>query len=217
MNELEEHLSKCSHLHVQQVFEGFELLGFETRNKYKILDENQRPVAFAAEQATGFGGALMRQFFGHWRSFRVIIFNEKKERTYQLHFPFRWFFKTLFLSEANGRMIGRMEERFAFFRKKFDVYDIHGALLAQINSSFFKFWTFEFFDRGRSIGKIEKRWSGMMSELFTDKDNFVVSYQDPNLSTDMKALMLATCLMVDIVYFEKKGSSVSVMDLGGFD
>lgn len=214
MRDLKEHLSQTHLLHVQQVFEGFELIGFETRNKYRILDENSQPLAFAAEQASGFGGMILRHFLGHWRSFKVIIFNERRESVFQMNFPFRWFLKSMTLSEMNGRMIGRLDERFAIFRKKFDVYDAQGVCVARINSSFFKFWTFEFFHNNRSLGKIQKKWSGVLSEMFTDKDNFVVSYDDPQLSADLKALMLATCLMVDIVYFEKKGSGSSLLSLG---
>lgn len=196
-------------LHVQQIFEGLELLGFETRNKYRILDENKNPYAYAAEQATGVAGAIFRHFFGHWRSFKVIIFNEKREPIYELHFPFRWFFKTLYVSHANGKRIGHLQQRFAIFRKKFDVHDVYGKTIAKINSSFFRFWTFEFEDQhARKLGTIQKKWSGAIGEFFTDKDNFVVSFADPNLAADTKALMLSTCIMVDIIYFENnKGSN----------
>jgi uncharacterized protein YxjI len=213
MNDFEQHLKDCHLLHVQQVFEGLELLGFETWNKYRILDQDSHPLAYAAEQKAGIGGMIMRQFLGHWRTFKVSIFNERKEEVYLLNFPFRWFFKTLFVSESKGRIIGRLEQRFAFFRKKFDVYDTRGNLVANINSSFFKFWTFEFFHHNQSLGKVQKKWSGVLSEMFTDKDNFVVTYSDPNLTADVKALMLATCLMVDIIYFEQKGKS-SLLDFG---
>ena len=195
-------------LHVQQVFEGLELLGFETRNKYKILDENQRPYAYAAEEKTGFGGAILRHIFGHWRSFKVIIFNDQREPIYELQFPFRWFFKTLYVTDTKGRRLGHLQQRFAIFRKKFDVFDAYGKEIAKINSSWFRFWTFEFESHGRKLGTVQKKWSGAIGEFFTDKDNFVVSYADPNLASDTKAVMLATCIMVDIIYFENnKGSN----------
>lgn len=209
MQDFKEHLKHTNLLHVQQVMEGFELLGFETRNKYRILDQYKEPLAYAAEQSTGITGTILRQILGHWRSFKVIIFDEKREEVYKLHFPFRWFFKTLYVSEASGRRIGHLQERFAIFRKKFDVYDSNSRLVARINSSFFRFWTFEFFDNHRSIGKIQKKWSGALSEIFTDKDNFVVTYSDPNLSGDVKALMLSTCLMVDVIYFENNKAQVT--------
>lgn len=202
MSEFIQKLSDAKHLEVKQVMEGFELLGFETRNKYQIHTDSQEKVAFAAEQSTGFGGTVLRQIFGHWRSFKVTIYDERKTPVYLLNFPFRWFFKTLYVSDADGRRIGHLQERFAIFRKKFDVFDVNGTLVAHINSSFFKFWTFEFENRGRTIGKIQKQWSGLLSEVFTDKDNFKISFRDPNLTPDMKALMLSTCLLVDIIYFE---------------
>ncbi len=213
MNDFKEHLTNSKLLHVQQVWEGFEIvLGWESRNKYRILDEHQKPVAFAAEQSAGIAGALMRQVFGHWRSFKVTIFNEQKQKVFDLNFPFRWFFKTLIVTDVNGATIGHLEERFAIFRKKFDVYDNQNRIVAKINSSFFKFWTFEFFDGGRSLGKIQKKWSGMLGEIFTDKDNFVVTFT-PMTNPETKALMLATCLMVDIIYFENNQGGGSILDL----
>ena len=213
MNDFKEHLANSKLLHVQQVWEGFEIvLGWESRNKYRILDEFQKPVAFAAEQSSGLGGTIMRQVFGHWRSFKVTIFNEQKQKQFDLHFPFRWFFKTLILTDASGANIGHLQERFAIFRKKFDVYDNQNRVIARINSSFFKFWTFEFFDGGRSLGKIQKKWSGMLGEIFTDKDNFVVTFT-PMTNPDTKALMLATCLMVDIIYFENNQGAGSILDM----
>lgn len=202
----EERILPSQRLHVQQVWEGLEIvLGFETRNKYQILDEHNVPLAYAAEQSTGIAGAILRQILGHWRSFKIIIFNQKKERMYDLEFPFRWFLKTLILKNANGEKIGHLEQRFAFFRKKFDVYDRNQRMIARINSSFFKFWTFEFRRGPVKLGTIQKKWSGALGELFTDKDNFVVSFANRDLAVETKVLMLATCLMVDVVYFEQKG------------
>lgn len=201
MNDFNEKLRTAQLLHIQQVHEALELLGFETRNKYKILDEAQRPLAFAAENSSGIGGTLLRHFLGHWRSFRVTIFDEDKKPVLNLHFPFRFLWKTLYVSEVSGRRVGHLQQRFAIFRKKFDVYDVNNRVIAKINSSFFRFWTFEFFRQGRSIGKIEKKWSGALSELFTDKDNFILKFNQ-ELDQDQKSLMLATCIMVDIVYFE---------------
>jgi uncharacterized protein YxjI len=213
MSELIQKLNEANHLRVMQLWEGFELLGFETRNKYQINSNNETNIAFAAEQSTGLGGAMMRQIFGHWRSFKVTIFDQGKTPVYQLNLPFRWFFKTLYVSEANGRRIGHLQQKFAIFRKKFTVYNVNGELVAHINSSFFRFWTFEFENRGRVIGKIQKQWSGMLSEVFTDKDNFLITFRNENMSTDMKALMLSMCLLIDIIYFENNQAGKNILNL----
>lgn len=212
MSDLSQRLATSRHLHVQQVLEGWELLGFETRNKYSILDERMSPLAYAAEEKTGLGGAIFRHFFGHWRTFRMTVFDSARKPQYRLHFPFRFFFKTLFVSDMSGRSIGRLEQTFAIFRKKFDVYDSSDRRIARINSSFFRFWTFDFYRDGRKTGGIQKKWSGALGELFTDRDNFVVTFDEPGLTPDERALMLCTCLMADIIYFENN-QAASPLDL----
>lgn len=215
-NHFDESLLSSRKLHVQQVLEGFEVaLGFETRNKYRILDENMNTLAYAAEDNSGWFGHLGRVMLKHWRTFTINIYGHERELMYKAKFPFRWFFKTLILEERDGKTIGRLEQRFAILYKKFDVFDPYGVLLAEIRSPLFKMWTFEFKDRGRKIGTVQKKWSGALSEIFTDKDNFVVSYAQPDLTFETKAMMLATCLMVDIVYFENNqgsGSMLQIMD-----
>lgn len=202
-------------LHVQQVLEGFEtLIGYESRNKYRIFDENMNPIAYAAEASTGFLGALARGVLKHWRSFEINIFSHERELMYRAKFPFRWFFKTLYLEDTQGKQLGYLQERFAIFYKKFDLFDHRGLLLAQIKSPLFKLWTFEFRKNDRKLGTIQKKWSGALSEIFTDKDNFVVSFAQSDLDVDTKALMLAMCLMVDIVYFENNQGAGSILDLG---
>lgn len=210
----DETLLAAKKLHVQQVLEGFEImLGYETRNKYRILDENLTPVAFAAEASQGFAAALMRGFFKHWRTFEIEIFDQSRNLIYRAKFPFRWFFKTLYLEDSSGRLMGHLQARFAIFHKKFDLHDANGRLIAEIASPWFKLWNFEFQKNNQKLGTIQKKWSGGITELFTDKDNFIVSFAQPDLDLETKALMVATCLMIDIVYFDNNSGSGSILSL----
>ena len=206
----EESLLNSKKLHVQQILEGIEIFtGFETRNKYRILNEDMTPLAYAAEPSTGLSGALIRGIFKHWRSFKIEIFDDQRDLLYRAHFPFRWLFKSLYLEHQDGTSIGHLQARFALFYKKFDLYDSNGRIMARIKSPLFKFWTFEFKQGNRKIGTVQKKWSGTMSELFTDRDNFTVTFADSNLTAELKALMMAACLMIDIIYFENnKGSGL---------
>lgn len=211
----EETLLASKKLHVQQVIEGFEiLLGYESRNKYRIFDEDMNPIAFAAETSGGLGAALMRGLFKHWRTFEIEIFDQTRQLLYRAKFPFRWFFKALYLEDRQGKKHGHLEQRFAIFYKKFELFDERGMLLAEIKSPLFKLWTFEFKKNERKIGTIQKKWSGGLTEIFTDRDNFVISYAQPDLELETKALMMATCLMIDIVYFENNQGGGSLLDLG---
>lgn len=207
-NQFEERMANVQILHVQQVHEGWELLGFETRNKYRILDEQHQPLFYAAEVKTGLLGTLLRLILKHWRSFDINIYDLNKKHILTAHFPFRWFFKSLELSDSSGATLCHLEQRFGIMTKKFDLYD-HGRIFGRIRSGLFKIWTFDIVRGQTKIASIQKKWSGAFSEIFTDKDNFVVTYVDKTIQADQKALILATTLMVDIVYFENnKGSSL---------
>jgi hypothetical protein len=209
----EDSLLNSKKLHVQQILEGIEIFtGFETRNKYRILNEDMTPLAFAAEPSTGLSGALMRGVFKHWRSFKIEIFNQERDLLYLAHFPFRWFFKSLYLEKQDGSPLGHLQARFALFYKKFDLCDSRGKVIGRVKSPLFKFWTFEFRQGQRKIGTVQKKWSGTMSELFTDRDNFTVTYAQADLSIEIKVLMLAACLMIDIIYFENNKGSGMVID-----
>jgi hypothetical protein len=201
-------ISNIQRLHVQQTFEGLEILtGIETRNKYQILDQNMGQFAFAAERSSGLLDGLLRMVFKHWRTFDIDVFNANRERVLMLHFPFRWYFKTLQVKSVEGELIGLLEKRWSVFSKKFDVLDKHGQIVAKISSPFFKIWSFEFRFGPHKLGTLQKKWSGVLSEVFTDRDNFVVTYADPHLKAETKILMLSMSLLVDIVYFENNNRS----------
>ena len=196
-------LNQFPKLFVKQKFEGFELLGYETRNKYTILDEQGEQVAFAAEQQKGFLGFLMRQFLGHWRVFDIKFFTPQKEEFLNAHHPFRFFFQRLEIIHQD-QMIGALQQRFGLFSKKFDLQDKNGNIILEMRSGFFKFWTFPFFKNGVEVAKIQKKWSGGLTELFTDKDNFLVDFGTSNLPNETKLLILASSIFVDLQYFEAK-------------
>lgn len=191
-------------LFVKQIRELAEFFGFETRNKFAILDENQNQVGFAAEQQKGFWGFIGRQFLGHWRPFDIQIFDSQRQPVVRARHPFRFFFQRLEVYDNGTEFIGVIQQRWAIFRKKFDVRDRNGQVILQVSSPFFKFWTFPFMRQGRQAAVVEKRWSGIFTELFSDKDTFHIEFNDAVLTETERRLILAAALFIDLQYFETK-------------
>jgi uncharacterized protein YxjI len=191
-------------LHVRQVRELAELFGFETRNKYAITTPQGQEVAFAAEQQKGFFGFIARQFLGHWRRFDIVFYGPDRQPALQVSHPFRWFFQRLEVSQSDGTRIGALQQRWAFFAKRFDVEDARGRVLLEMRSGFFRIWTFPFFRQGIEQAVIEKKWAGVLSEMFTDKDNFRVRFMKSTLTPEERVLILAAAVFVDLQYFERK-------------
>lgn len=191
---------------IQQVRELWELVGFETRNKYRIVDESGKVIAYAAEQQKGFFGFLARQFLGHWRSYEIHFFNEQKQILLTVHHPFRFFFQKFSVRDPQGRILGEVEQHFSLISKKFSLRSQTTHRKFMMKSPIWRIWTFPITEGRRPVALIEKKWSGFLKEVFTDADQFRLGFQDEQLSNEDRKILLAAGLFVDLQYFEAKAN-----------
>lgn len=189
---------------IHQVHEIGEWFGFETRNKYQILDETKTPIGFVAEQQKGILGFLFRQYLGHWRKFDVHFFTADRQLWLVAHHPFRWFFERIEIRDTQGQNIGAIQKRFSILSKRFDVENARGMTVMEVSSPIWRLWTFTFKHQDKKVAEVQKKWSGVFSEMFTDKDNFLVEFSDPTLSEEERRLVMVSSVFVDLLYFEKK-------------
>lgn len=209
MSTFDSELDCAQGLVVAQRKELAELFGFETRNKYEIRSLSGQPVGFAAEQQRGFVGFLLRQNLGHWRSFELKIFDALRNPVLSAFHPFRWFFQCLIVTSAGGQPVGTIERRWSWLSKRFDVMDAQGNVLLTVESPIWHPWTFSFKRQGNIVAAVKKRWSGGLTEIFTDADNFAVQYEPGPLSSAERRLLLAAALYIDLMYFERKANMSS--------
>lgn len=196
-------LSAERRLFVKQIHELGEWIGFETRNKYQIVAEDGRQIAFAAEQQKGIFGFLLRQYLGHWRKFDVHFFTPDRKVFLVGHHPFRWFFERIELTETGGKYLGAIQKRFSILTKRFDVQNERGLTILEVSSPIWKLWTFSFKHRGKEVACVKKKWSGVLSEAFTDRDNFLVEFGE-GMSEAEKKIITASAVFIDLLYFERK-------------
>ncbi|HLV67868.1 MAG TPA: phospholipid scramblase-related protein [Polyangiaceae bacterium] len=203
MSEVLAVLSRSTELHVIQRKELVELLGFESRNKYSIqLDGSE--LLFAAEQGKGGLAFLARMFLGHFRRFEIHFFDAARRMVMRAVHPFRWFFQRLEVELGDGRVLGAVQQRFALLSKRFDVEDAQGNVLLRVSSPIWRPWTFVFLRNEAEVARVEKKWSGLLGEAFTDADRFRVLFSAYDLRPDERALVLAAALFIDLQYFERK-------------
>jgi len=200
---LTEELSHANELVVRQRRELAELVGIESRNKYELALPSGTSIGFAAEQQKGFLAGLARLFVGHWRTFDIVVFDERRAPELRAHHPFRWFFQRLEVY-AGDRFIGAVQQRFAVFSKRFEVQGANGRVVLTVSSPMWRPWTFRFESEGRERAVVEKKWGGILSEAFTDADAFRVRFVDARLTEDERRLLVAAALFIDLQYFERK-------------
>jgi uncharacterized protein YxjI len=196
----------------QKIELGEALLGYESRNKYGIYAANRAPVAYAAEQGKGFLDILKRLMLRHWRTFEVHLFTPDRRLIAKANHPFRWlwFNECLLVHDVQGNYLGAVQRRFSIFSKVFDVLGPGGEVLMSVKSPLWKPWTFEFMSQGQRHAIIEKKWSGMLKEMFTDADNFRLGFDNPHLPDNARWLLIAAAIFVDLQYFENNSGSSSI-------
>lgn len=205
---VEEFFGSKSTCLIHQIKEWAEIFtGFETRNKYQILDHNQGKIGHCAEVGKGFLKILQRIFLRAHRPMEIQVWNEAREEILHCKRPFYWFFSDIEVFDSEGQLLGTAHRKFAFFTKIYEICDSNGALFARIKSPIWKLWKFPVTDiGGKEIGMINKNWGGVLKEVFTDADKFQVSFP-ADYEHAKKAILFCTAITIDLDYFEDNNRS----------
>jgi uncharacterized protein YxjI len=183
------------------------ITSFDARNKYVVYDEAGNPVFNVEEQGSGFGSLMKRIFLRNMRPFTSHVEDLAGQgNLLVLKKPFRFIFHRLDVHDAAGNHLGSIQKRWTWFRRKYTVEGPDGGEIATLYGPFFRPWTFKILLPGNEheVGMIQKKWSGLLKEAFSDADNFWVDFgsiDDPQL----RAVLFAATALIDIVHFENRG------------
>ncbi|MED5373044.1 MAG: phospholipid scramblase-related protein [Myxococcota bacterium] len=201
--ELSTLLQSTSKVMIRQIKEWGEIvMGFESANKYELLDDRGQRLAMMGEQSGGFMDVVKRQLLRAHRPMTVKVLDNQGQELLTLERPFFFMFSSLQIA-SGGRKLGSVERRWAFLHKRYELLDAAGSVVAQIQAPIWKLWTFPILDAGGAqIGSIQKKWGGLFKEAFSDADTFGVEF--PSGSPELKAICLACAISVDLDFFENR-------------
>ncbi len=192
-------LNNTSSLMIHQKKEWGEILtGFETKNRYAISTQDGRELYFAAEVK---GNMLIRMWLKAWRPFEMNIYDNAKQVVLKLKSPFRFYFREISIYDAQDRLLGKVVREFSILRRNYKIYDNSGREIFSLFGPILHPWTFNIIQDNREIGKITKKFSGLLTEMATDADNFGVVYPK-ELETQKKAILLGAVFLIDFAHFE---------------
>ena len=182
----------------QQKEWGEIITGFETKNRYVVMDTSGTELFMAAEKG---GSLLLRWFLKALRPFEIHLFTCENRPVLRVVRPFRFYFHEINIFNAEGRLLGTVQRRFTLLRRKYTVTDSGGNEVLQLFGPILHPWTFEIRQGDEKRGAIVKKWSGLLKESFTDADNFGVTFP-ADWDTTLKALCLGAVFLIDFVHFE---------------
>lgn len=178
---------------------------FKFANAYKIYNENGDQLG-QVEQRLSIGAKILRLLINKSMlpfKFDIVNANGQVEATITRGWTF-WMTKINIL-DASGNMVGRIRQKFAFLKATFIIETPEGIEIAKIVGDW-KAWNFSITDNtGSEIGTITKKWNGVMKEMFTTADKYVVDLIPAyNNSTSQKMAVLTAAITIDMALKERK-------------
>ncbi|XP_063409671.1 phospholipid scramblase 2-like isoform X2 [Mytilus trossulus] len=217
-----EYLTTLDQMLVKQQVELMELItGWETSNKYKVLNSMGQQIYFAAEESD----MCMRQCCGPQRGFTIHITDNLGQELIQVKREFKCCAGCCWCASADsiaheisieappGQVVGYVRQEQSCWEPNYTIRDanhepilrmkgpcciIQGPCCPQDQE-----FIISSEDGAHEVGKISKQWTGLMREAFTDADNFGVSFPK-DLDVKVKATLLGAVFLIDFMFFEQK-------------
>jgi len=186
--------------------------GFETKNKYQILNPQNEVLGHIIEEGSGFMNLVKRFFLRSHRPFTFSIFDPQGNKVLSFHRKFFWFFSDLYI-ETQNQKFGSIHRRFAFFSKNYSVISPQGTQEYKIKSPFWRLWTFPIYNNvDNQVGVITKKWQGFIKEVFTDADSFMINLESESITPEQKVLPFAAGISIDFDFFDNNQGSSGLLD-----
>ena len=171
----------------------------ELVNQYEIRDADGNQIGFIQQEGQSKLRKVLRfvtdvdQFLTH----RLAIYDSDGDKVLQLTRPAKVFKSRLQVEDGQGRAVGEIVQKNVFGKIRFELVGVDGKALGEIQAENWRAWDFAIVDStGREIGRIDKKFVGVLKAVFTPADNYVVDI-DPSVQGDLRLMAVAAASAVD--------------------
>lgn len=211
-----EYLTQIDQILIHQQLEILEIVtGFEENNKYELKNALGQRVYFAAEDTD----CLTRNCCGSSRPFTIRIVDNLGREVITLQRPLRCSdcccpccLQELEVQAPPGKTVGYVVQNWHVCLPKFTIQDETRKDILKITGPCVVcrccediHFEVKSLDETCTVGRISKQWTGFVQEMFTDADNFGISFP-MDLDVKMKAVMIGACFLIDFMFFEHGGN-----------
>jgi uncharacterized protein YxjI len=205
---------------VRQQVEALQVLvGWDQANKYEVSGLDGRPIFWAMEEPRGVLGALSRNLNPFYRNVTECVTGNGTVAL-KVEFPWSPFLRRAEVQAWDGRMLGRIRQRFHLLRTRLDVESPAGQVLLQIRGPLFRFffwrdWVLDVMHGERVVAQVKRLWPGFFQAEFSNADNFSVEFAPEMRDGRLRQLLVAATLTLDLTRFERRGERTGLQRLLG--
>lgn len=206
------------------------IFDIKTRAKYSITGPNNEYLGHIEERSRGTLGLVARQATNLNRAFNIDVFNPQGQVLITAKRSFQ-FITSKVLIIHNGYIIGKSVEKFTLLKRKYDLFIAKKPIPMDSKPSddmFTKFgeinappiiYNFPIKnDKSNIIASIDRKWSGVATEFFTDGGVYVIRTGEHSGIQEMykkkptylermpweyKAILLGCAISIDFDYFDR--------------
>ncbi|ESP00896.1 hypothetical protein LOTGIDRAFT_200611 [Lottia gigantea] len=213
-----QYLTQVDQLMVKQKLEAIEAVtGFETNNKYEITNSMGQRIYQAVEDTC----CCTRNCCGASRPFDIKILDNTRKQVIHLSRPLRcstcWCpccLQKVTVEAPPGKTVGYVRQAWSCCKPKFKINDASDQTILRIKGPCCQWnicgdidFDVTSADESTDVGRISKQWTGLAKEMFTDADNFGMSFP-LDLDVKIKSVMLGAVFLIDFMFFEKDKDDV---------
>ena len=172
----------------------------ELTDEYRVRDEEGNDIGYIREEGQSTLKKAARlltdldQFFTH----RLAMYDRDRTKVVELLRPRKVMKSRVEITDGDGRPVGVIVQKNIFGKKRFALEGAAGDLLGQINAENWRAWDFAIEDAtGAEVGRITKKWAGLLREGFTTADNYVLEISG-QVSPELRLMMLGSAAGVDL-------------------
>jgi uncharacterized protein YxjI len=182
----------------------------EMTNEYEILDEEGAPLGVIRQEGQSKARKLLRlvtsvdQFLTH----RLVVYDGGGEKVLELVRPAKVFKSTVEVHDGQGARVGRIVQENIVGKKRFRLAGPADETLGSIDAENWRSWDFAIRDgTGTEVGRITKKWAGILREGFTTADRYLLNISG-EVSSGLRGMMVASAAGID--------TALKQDDTGGF-
>jgi uncharacterized protein YxjI len=172
----------------------------ELKDEYRIRDEEGNDIGYIREEDQSVVKKAARlvsdldQFFTH----RLAVYDRGGTKIVELLRPRKFMKSRVEISDGQGLPVGTIVQRNVFGKKRFSLEGAAGHVLGAITAENWRAWDFAIEDAtGAEVGRITKKWAGLLTEGFTTADNYVLEVSG-QVSPELRLMMLGSAAGVDL-------------------
>jgi uncharacterized protein YxjI len=189
----------------------------ELTNQYEIHGSDGAELGYVQQEGQSRLRKVARfvssvdQFLTH----RLSIYDSAHTKVLELTRPAKLLKSRINVKDGHGRKVGDIVQQNVFGKIRFDLVGAHGENLGQIRAENWRAWDFSIVDRDETeVGRIDKKFVGVMKAVFTPADNYVVDL-NAQLEGDLRLLVIAAAAAVDTA-LKQDARGIDVTDIGDF-